>query len=229
MKFSYSYSTIDESRANKIYYLLVENFFKTFFVGGTVRDMLLHKKLTDFDIATEGLPENIIEIAKNNQLKVDARGAKFGVINLVLNNTKVEVATLRKELGSDSRYPEVKFINSTKIDSQRRDFTVNSLYFQAKTSQILDYHGGVKDIKAGMIRFIGNPSKRIQEDPLRVIRAYRFQLDLGFKFESRTQQALEQHSKLIQKISRSRIEKEVLKLRAKQMQHKLRTIINKMT
>jgi tRNA nucleotidyltransferase/poly(A) polymerase len=207
----------------------VENFSKTFFVGGTVRDMLLAKKITDFDIATIATPQDVIKILKSNNMQHDASNARYGVISISDKHATVEVATFRKDIQTTTRYPSVKFITSPKQDSKRRDFTINSLYFSPIHKEITDFNTGLHDVRKRTIRFIGNPAKRITEDPLRIVRALRFQLQLGFTIEQKTYTAIQQATPLLKTISQSRIGKEVNKITQKTLQQKLRTIINKMT
>lgn len=166
----------------KIYFLLVDNFPQSFYVGGMVRDILLSKRVTDIDIATEAKPQSVVELLSADGISADVRYKNFGVIIAKQGSLKVEIATFRKDLPSQSRYPKIAFATSPKTDSQRRDFTINALYLSQKMSKVLDFYNGIADVKARRLKFIGNPQKRIKEDPLRIVRALRF--SLIFKFNN---------------------------------------------
>jgi tRNA nucleotidyltransferase (CCA-adding enzyme) len=229
MKFSYNFKTKLEKFSEKIFFLLVENFSETYFVGGAVRDMLLHKKLTDIDLCTTAKPDQVIALLKNNNFKVDSKYKNFGVIIVSSGNLSIEISTSRKDSYTGSRYPKITWTKDIKTDSKRRDITINALYFSPKNNTITDFHDGLTDIKHKTIKFIGNPSKRLSEDPLRFIRAYRFKILLNFNLATKTQLALMQNKQLIKKLTKTRIEKEILKLPTKKMQNELCIIINKST
>jgi tRNA nucleotidyltransferase (CCA-adding enzyme) len=229
MKFSYNFKTKLEKFSEKIFFLLVENFSETYFVGGAVRDMLLHKKLTDIDLCTTAKPDQVIALLKNNNFKVDSKYKNFGVIIVSSGNLSIEISTSRKDSYTGSRYPKITWAKDIKTDSNRRDFTINALYFSPKNNIIKDFHNGLTDFKRKTIKFIGNAPKRLSEDPLRFIRAYRFKIQLDFNFETKTNKALMQNKQLIKKLTKTRIEKEILKLPTKKMQNELCIIINKST
>jgi tRNA nucleotidyltransferase/poly(A) polymerase len=107
----------------------------------------------------------------------------------------------------------VEFVKSDKMDSNRRDFTVNSLYLSPINGNILDFHNGLKDLKSKKIKFIGNPNKRLVEDPLRILRAIRFSLDLGFKMEGKAFQAVKNNFDLIETLTQSRKQNEIAKIK----------------
>jgi tRNA nucleotidyltransferase/poly(A) polymerase len=190
MKFNYEPKNNLEKFGVKVYSALVENFSQTFFVGGMVRDLLLGRKITDVDIATNAKPEEIILVLQSNGINFNSAHANFGVILAQKENFKVEIATFRKEVYIKNRYPTVSFIQSPESDSQRRDFTINALYLSLKQKDIKDFHHGFTDLKKKQIKFIGHPETRILEDPLRVIRAMRFALELNFKLEKNTKAAI---------------------------------------
>lgn len=214
MKLLYAPASRLEHFGQKIYNLLVENFSRTFYVGGMVRDILLEKKITDIDIATAALPGEVANILKSNNIKFDPRGIKFGVVTTQEKDLRVEVATFREEFYQGSRYPAVNFIKNPQHDSLRRDFTINSLYLSAKTNKIFDYHKGLLDIKDKRIRFIGNPNERIFQDPLRMIRAIRFVLDLNFKLAFSSYISIKENLFLIKKISKKRAWSEIEKTKS---------------
>lgn len=173
-----------------------------YLVGGSVRDFLLKRPSKDHDIATSATPDELIEIFP----RALTIGKAFGVIQL----PQVQVSTFRKDLEyQDHRHPtRVKF-SSPEEDALRRDFTVNAFYYDPKTHKILDYVGGYADLKAGVIRAIGDPSMRFREDALRLLRAIRFQAQLGFTLDPETATAIQTHAKLITAISAERIRDEL--------------------
>lgn len=229
MRYEYIFKTKKEKIAEKIYLILVENFSQTFFVGGTVRDMLLGKKLTDFDIATDASPNEVIKVLNKHKIKLTTVHKNFGVVMAESGGVPIEITTFRKDIYSNSRFPKISFTKSLLIDSKRRDFTVNSLYFKPISNEIIDPQNGLKDLKLKVLRFIGNPDKKINEDPLRIIRAYRFAIDCHLKFEAKVETALVKNFSLISKLSKQRIDSEIKKIKDKTFQKRLRVIINKKT
>jgi tRNA nucleotidyltransferase (CCA-adding enzyme) len=213
----------------QVYNLLVENFSKTFFVGGMVRDLLLDKKISDIDIVTTATPEKVEKLLTNNKFQINPDGKNFGVIKVVSKLGDIEITTMRSEQYSGSRYPKVKFINNLAQDSKRRDFTVNSLYFQAKLNVIENPQNGLADISKKSLKLIGSPELRLQEDPLRIIRAYRFSKELNFAIEEKTLQALENNFNLIKKLSTKKIESEINKSKnistKKYLQQKIKKLL----
>lgn len=196
----------------EVFSVLVENFFQTFFVGGMVRDLILTKNITDLDIATSGKPEEVTKLLEKSGFKIDAKGIKFGVVNVISKHGIVEVSSLRTETYSGSRYPKVRFVNSTTIDAKRRDFTMNSLYYSPKTGKLLDPNKGLFDINKKLIRTVGEANKKFQQDPLRILRALRFAKSLKFNLEEKTQKAIKNNLHLIQTLTSSNIQKELKKL-----------------
>ncbi len=208
--------------ASKIHNIISFGFPKTFFVGGAVRNFLLGKKIIDVDIATSATPKQIIKLLEQNKIKYNSKHAKFGVIIA----EGIEITTFRKDHYSASRYPTVVFTRSAKTDSIRRDFTINALYYNPITKELLDFYGGTKDIKKRLIRFIGDPAKRITEDPLRIVRAYRFSLQYKLKFAKETEQALKLNMHLLKNISQTRLAKEINCLASKNLQKQLQKVIH---
>ena len=215
-----------EKFGHKVCNTLVENFPQTFFVGGVVRDGYLNRKITDIDLATTATPGQVAELLRQKGIMCDTSHSKFGVVVAKQGNLNVEVATFRKETYGHSRYPQISYITNAKLDAKRRDFTVNALYLQGITYRLLDYFGGKKDLKDKTIRFIGDPKKRIQEDPLRIIRALRFCIILGFKLEIKTKQAVKNNFYLVKTLTHTRLEKEILKLKNKKQKIILQKVIN---
>jgi len=224
---TYKPKTKLEKFGEKVFNLLVDNFPQTFYVGGMVRDILLGIKVTDIDIATEATPPQVVKILSNSGIICDDSYSRFGVIVAKSGGLKIEIATFRKDLQSPGRYPKISFVKSVKIDSQRRDFTVNALYLSSKSGKILDFHNGLKDFKLKHLKFIGSPEKRIMEDPLRIIRALRFSKTLGFKPQGRTKNALKKNFYLIKHLTKSRIKNELDKIKNLNFKKNISSEINK--
>ncbi|MCR5491541.1 MAG: hypothetical protein K6F32_05390 [Bacilli bacterium] len=186
--------------------LFEANGFSLFVIGGTSRDILLGIDPLDFDYVTDATPE------EEKAFLPDARYdfAKFGSVKIFKGGIEIDITTLREE-GEyrDYRHPSyVKFIKSPEIDSRRRDFTINALYIN-KDEQVLDFHGGLEDLKSKTIRFIGDPDARIKEDPLRILRAYRFKKRLeGFHFDPETEAALIRNEGLLEKLNPAKVKME---------------------
>lgn len=152
-------------------------------VGGSVRDYLLGLPFVDLDFALPCTPEEVMRAFP----EADARFGRFGSFQIPLGSGHIDLTCFRKEGEyKDHRHPgKIEFGVGMAEDSLRRDFTINALYLDAH-GNVYDFHQGVKDLGAGLIRFIGDPAKRIKEDPLRIQRAYRFQNKLGFAFDEKT-------------------------------------------
>lgn len=180
-------------------------------VGGSVRDLLLGKDVSDFDFATKYLPDEIEEILNAANVKNIPTGKKFGTITAVVNGKNFEITTLRKDNETDGRHCEPEFVDDYKIDAARRDFTINALYLDS-AGKIHDYFGGEEDLKNGIVRFIGNASERIEEDYLRILRFFRFSLRYAVSFDDISLQACETQRDGLKQISRERIRQEILKI-----------------
>jgi poly(A) polymerase len=156
-----------------IFDILLKNGDEVRVVGGCVRDFLLDRKINDFDLATKYRPDEVIKVLEDNNIKYLTNGIRFGVITIVLGKNKFEIATLRRDIKNRDRFSSVEFIDNYGEDAKRRDFTFNALYMDYD-EKIYDYFGGIKDLKNGIIKFIGEPRKRIFEDSLRILRFFRF-------------------------------------------------------
>lgn len=211
----------------RVYSALVENFSQTFFVGGMVRDLIIRKIITDVDIATSATPEQIIGALKKRGIGYIDSHKKFGNIVAKQGSLEVEITTFRKDLSGENRYHKIQFIKTPKADSQRRDFTVNSLYLSLKQANILDFQKGLADLKNHQLKFIGNPKKRISQDPLRIIRALRFALILNFKLEKNAKQAIKTNLFLIKELTKTKINKEINKINSPAKRKILKKVINK--
>lgn len=156
-----------------LFKLLINNVDEAKLVGGCVRNFILGLEINDYDIATKYTPEQVISILDKNNIKYYKSGINFGTVTAIINDEHFEITTLRKDIETDGRHAIVKFTDSYEEDAQRRDFTFNALYCDINC-KIYDYFGGISDLKKGIIRFIGEPEKRILEDNLRILRFFRF-------------------------------------------------------
>ena len=189
---------------------LQESGFEAFIVGGAVRDIIMGKVPSDFDIATSALPFDLLEVFKEE--KVIETGLKHGTLTVILDGEGFEITSFRTdgEYG-DFRHPErVSFGVSLEEDLSRRDFTINALAMN-ENGDIIDPFFGVKDIENKIIRAVGNPDKRFSEDALRILRAVRFSATLGFSIEEETAAALLENKGLLKNISSERKTEEFIK------------------
>jgi poly(A) polymerase len=195
--------------ATKIVRALHKAGFEGYWVGGCVRDFLLGREPQDYDIVTSALPDQIEELFE----RTIAVGRKFGVIVVVDGGHEFQVATFRAEADyRDGRHPEHVTFGNARADAERRDFTVNGLFFDPVGKQLHDWVGGEKDLQAKIIRTIGSPSERFAEDHLRLLRAVRFAARLGFEIEPKTFRAVQANAPKIKGISAERIRDELVKL-----------------
>lgn len=185
---------------------------RLYLVGGSVRDLLLNKHYVDHDMVTDATPEEMKEIVPDGNYVF----AKFGSVRLKINNEEVDITTLREEGEyDDSRHPSyIKFIKDIETDSKRRDFTINALYLD-EDYNLYDFHSGKEDLENKIIRFIGDPITRIKEDPLRILRAERFALTLGFSIEEETKKALDSEKGLLSLLKKQKIDEELRKAKEK--------------
>jgi tRNA nucleotidyltransferase/poly(A) polymerase len=189
---------------------LQSNGYQALLAGGSVRDELLKRSPADFDVATDALPEQVIALFPES-LTV---GAQFGVVQVWHGELKVEVATFRADGDySDGRRPDqVVYTKSPEEDVRRRDFTINGLLMQPESGKVLDFVGGEADLRAGLIRAIGDPDRRFAEDKLRLIRAVRFAARFGFAIEAATLAAIQRHASEIAVVSAERLRDELTKI-----------------
>jgi poly(A) polymerase len=181
-----------------------------YLVGGCVRDLILGREPADYDVATDARPERVQELFPRS-LSV---GARFGVILVVEDTTQVEVATFRSDVGyTDGRHPDaVAYATTPQEDVQRRDFTINGLLMDLGTAEVLDFVGGRADLRAGIVRAIGDPLRRFDEDKLRMLRAVRFAARFGFQIEPDTMAAIQKLAPKVLEVSLERIRDELTKL-----------------
>jgi len=200
---------------------------QAYLVGGCVRDILLKREPADYDVATDATPGRVQQIFPRSV----AVGAKFGVI-IVSNDSvepdsaknsaeestqarvQVEVATFRSDIGySDGRHPDsVAFTRTPEEDVQRRDFTINALLLDPETNEVLDFVGGRDDLRAGIIRAIGNAEERFREDKLRMVRGVRFAARFRYAIEAKTFRAIQKLAHDISQVSAERLRDELTKL-----------------
>jgi len=150
------------------------------FVGGCVRKFLNNEDIDDIDIATIFSPEQIKEKFKDSHFKIIDTGIEHGSVTAIINSNKFEITSLRQDVKTDGRYAEVSFIDNWRQDSERRDFTINAIYMDIR-GEIYDPQNGREDLKNNIINFIGDPSKRIEEDYLRIVRYLRFCIQYNIK------------------------------------------------
>ena len=184
---------------------------KGFLVGGAVRDKILNKDPGDYDFATDIEYSELKRIFAGYNPK--EMGAHFGILMINVNGKNYEIAKFRKETGVyNSRYPkDIKFVKTIEEDLARRDFTINSIAYSEQTG-IVDLYGGRQDIRRKVIRFVGKPKLRIEEDALRILRAFRFISKLGFNLDKKTAEAIYKKRKFLTKISKERIFDELSKI-----------------
>ncbi len=198
----------------KIVKLIQSQGFEAFWVGGTVRDMVLGKTSDNLDIATSAKPLTVIKILRKAKYYAKSGGEKFGTVLAATKHGPIEITTFRQE-GKylNRRKPEsVSFIDDYLTDSKRRDFTINAIYYDPVERVTLDPHQGKNDIERKIVRFVGNPKERIDEDALRMLRAVRFSTQLQFKIEKNSFAAIKTRAKYIQQISGERIKAELDKI-----------------
>ena len=210
------------SRANisenalKVLYRLSKAGYEAYLVGGGVRDLLLGREPKDFDVATDASPEEVRKLFRNCRLI----GRRFRLAHVHFGRDIIEVATFRAghETSGDGAVSDNGMLlrdnvyGSLEEDAWRRDFTVNALYYNIRDFSVVDYTGGMPDLKAGRLRMIGDPHERFREDPVRMLRAVRFAGKLGFRIESECESAIRELGYLMEEVSNARLFDETLKL-----------------
>ncbi len=212
-----SSSSILKSAATEIIKTLRGHGFQAYLVGGCVRDLLLGRSPKDYDVSTDATPTQVMEIFPETY----AVGAQFGVVLVPVDHVSavedspkshaIEVATFRSDIGySDGRHPdEVRFSRTPQEDVVRRDFTINGMMLDPLNGEVLDFVGGQKDLKAGIVRAIGDPERRFTEDKLRMLRAIRFAARLEYQIDSSTFDAMKKLAQQIRVVSRERVRDEL--------------------
>jgi poly(A) polymerase len=182
------------------------------FVGGAVRDTLLGIDVADVDLATVHAPDSVMALLKGNGIKAVPTGLAHGTITAVLPDGPIEVTTLRCDVETDGRHATVAFTGDWREDAARRDFTMNALYGDPLSGEIYDYFGGLDDLQAGVVRFIGDPLQRIAEDHLRILRFFRFHARFGDTIDAAGLEACAARANDLMALSRERIAAELLRL-----------------
>ncbi len=201
-----------------LYFAETKKLFKIFnkyniearFVGGCVRDAICNTITDDFDIAVNCNIDKICNILIENNIKVIKTGINFFSIIVIINDIKYEITSLRQDINCSGRYCDTKDTSSFAIDSKRRDFTINALYVD-QYGKLFDYNNGLHDLNNNIVRFIGNPKTRIEEDFLRIFRYYRFCTKYN-DYSNRYSDTIKQESTNINKLSIERIQKELFKI-----------------
>lgn len=194
----------------KIIKLLHRNGYQAWIVGGSIRDLIIGKTAYDYDIATDAIPEKIMTIAK----RALPTGIKHGTVTVLTEKNPVEVTTFRNDgKYSDGRRPDsVRYASTIQEDLSRRDFTINGIAYNPISQELVDPYGGREDLKAKMIRTIGNPIERFSEDGLRPYRACRFAAQLGFSIERNTFEAISKTLGISSSVSVERVREEFVKI-----------------
>lgn len=188
--------------------LFNNNSHRLYIVGGTSRDYLLSKEVLDYDFATDATPSEM----KKFLVDADYTFEKYGSVKLKIFGNHIDITTLRKESKYiDNRHPsQIEFTTKIEEDYLRRDFTINAIYID-ENFNVIDFCGGLNDLKNKIIRFIGDPYIRIKEDPLRIIRAERFKAMLGFNYDLKTQKAIIDLYDLVSKLNQDKVKEELRK------------------
>ncbi len=195
--------------ACRIVKTLVERGFTAYFAGGCVRDHLMALQPHDFDIATTATPDQVEKLFR----RTVPVGKQFGVMIVVEDDIPFEVATFRCEGGyQDGRHPSSVSFTQPEEDAKRRDFTVNGMFYDPVAAKVIDFVGGLEDLPKKVIRAIGDPRARFEEDKLRLLRAIRFASTLGFEIEPATWKALCSQASAIRQVSPERIREELVKI-----------------
>ena len=183
--------------------------YQALLAGGCVRDMLLETEPYDYDVATDATPEAVTKLFRRT-LTV---GAQFGVVVALIKDVQIEIATFRSDVNySDGRRPEEVVFTDAQHDAERRDFTINGMFYDPISEEVIDYVGGRDDLAGGVIRAIGDAEKRFAEDHLRMLRAVRFAGRLGFRIEADTWRAICNRAADIKLISAERVYAELEKI-----------------
>lgn len=192
--------------------LFRENGFESYLVGGAVRNRVAGLPGSDFDLATNARPEEVMKIFR----RVIPTGIKHGTVTVLFKGQKIEVTTFRSEGSySDARHPDsVAFIGSIEEDLARRDFTMNALAVNLTNGELLDPHDGRRDVRSRIIRAIGDPTERFNEDGLRLMRACRFAAQLDFSIDDETLAGMRASAERIESVSAERIQDELVKILA---------------
>jgi poly(A) polymerase len=200
--------------AAKVCAVLRENGFAAYVVGGAVRDLLLGIEPKDFDVATDASPEQVKPLFRRALII----GRRFRLVHVMMGAETVEVSTFRAadphtaEKDEHGRVLRDNVFGTQEEDARRRDFTVNALYFDPATEEVVDFHGGLADLKKRRLSMIGDPETRYREDPVRMLRAVRLAGKLGLTIEAKTREPIRELAPLIERVPPARLFDEMLKL-----------------
>lgn len=186
-----------------------QNGYSLYLVGGTVRDFLLSLPIDDLDVVTDATPEEMKKFIDGNY-----RYEKMGSVSFKYEGVHFDITTLRKEKRyKDARHPlNVKFVKKLNKDVIRRDFTINGLYMDS-SYQLYDFVNGQKDLNNKILKMIGNPNKRLKEDPLRILRAIRFALTYDLIFDKKLKRAMKKNIHQLQRLNQEKIKLDLRKLK----------------
>lgn len=162
-----------DSRILKIFDIVRNHGGTVRFVGGAVRDALVGKTGFDLDLSTDLSPDELAEACEDANVRTIPIGLKYGTLGVLINDTLLEITSLRKDIKTDGRHAEVEFTDNWEEDAMRRDLTINAIYADEQ-GNVFDYYNGIHDLEKGIVRFIGKPEQRIKEDYLRILRFFRF-------------------------------------------------------
>jgi poly(A) polymerase len=196
----------------KILYRLIVADYTGYLVGGGVRDLMMGRRPKDFDVATSAHPQQVRDLFRNSRLI----GRRFRLVHVFFGPQNIEVATFRRRAedvaeGDDPMIRHDNTFGTPEEDAFRRDFTINALFYDPRSFEVIDYVGGVPDLDARLIRTVGDPDVRMREDPVRMIRAVRFATKLDFEIEPATRAAIERHSGDLAKSSVPRLVEEIFR------------------
>lgn len=186
-----------------------KNGFHLYLVGGSVRDSIMGKNPKDYDLVTDAVPDDVERMLNGAGYKTLPTGKAFGVINVFTDRDEYEIATMREDIGSGRRPEGVRFAD-IETDAKRRDLTINALYYDIDSGEIIDLVGGYGDIKNNVVRTVGNPEDRFAEDRLRIMRVVRFASRMGSELDDKVKESLSRDASL-EGISGERIRDEFIK------------------
>jgi poly(A) polymerase len=205
-----------DKNAVKVLYRLHKAGYRAYLVGGGVRDLMLGRRPKDFDVGTDARPNEVRRLFGNSRII----GRRFRLVHVYFQDGDVvEVSTFRRDPEADEQAAPGELLitsdntyGTPRQDAFRRDFTINSLFYNIADFTVIDYTGGIEDLERKLVRAIGDPGVRFREDPVRMLRACEFAGRLGFSIEVRTQEAIHQHRRELEKASPARITEEIVQL-----------------